>query len=120
MDDSVRRFYDDFAETYHLIFADWEVSIARQAEALDRLIADALGAGPQQVLDCAAGIGTQALGLARLGHQVHASDLSPAAIERLRREAAMRGLAIESSVADLRELGQEIAGRFAVVLACDN
>jgi hypothetical protein len=31
-------FYDDLAADYHLIFADWEASIARQAEALAPLL----------------------------------------------------------------------------------
>jgi hypothetical protein len=61
-------FYDDLALDYHLIFADWEASIARQAEALAPL----LGAA-ETVLDAACGIGTQALGLARAGFAVTAS-----------------------------------------------
>lgn len=120
MEDSVRRFYDDFAGSYHLIFSDWDASIDRQGEVLSRQIESALGPGPKRVLDCAAGIGTQAIALARRGHHVHASDLSPASIDRLRHEAAARDLGIETSVADLRDLDRDIPGRFDVVLACDN
>jgi len=31
MEDSVQGFSDQFADTYHLIFADWEKSVERQA-----------------------------------------------------------------------------------------
>lgn len=29
--DSVKRFYDDLADDYHLIFKDWDASIRRQS-----------------------------------------------------------------------------------------
>jgi 2-polyprenyl-3-methyl-5-hydroxy-6-metoxy-1,4-benzoquinol methylase len=63
-------FYDELAEDYHLIFADWQASIARQAEVLRGLLGDA-----RTVLDAACGIGTQALGLAAAGYDVTATDL---------------------------------------------
>ena len=62
MDDTVRAFYDRFADSYHLIFADWQASITRQAGILDQLIQDELGPGPHTMLDCACGFGTQAIG----------------------------------------------------------
>jgi glycine/sarcosine N-methyltransferase len=120
MDDSTRSFYDQFAESYHLIFADWERSIARQAAVLDQLIQGALGPGPHTILDCACGIGTQAIGLARLGHRVHATDLSPAAVARAGREAHRAGVSLSAGIADMRELTQQVSGTFDVVLACDN
>ena len=45
------------------------------------------------MLDCSCGIGTQAIGLALRGHDVLATDLSPAAVERAAREAAAMGAA---------------------------
>lgn len=115
-----RSFYDDFAADYHLIFADWEHGVARQAEVIDRLIASALGDGPKTVLDCACGIGTQAIGLALRGHQVHATDISPASVERARQEATRLGAPLTFGVADLRDLGATIGATFDVVLAFDN
>ncbi len=87
---------------------------------LDRLIRARLGAGAVDVLDCACGIGTQALGLAALGHRVTGSDLSAGAIARARREAGRRGLAPTFRVADLRALDRLVPGAFDVVLAADN
>jgi SAM-dependent methyltransferase len=117
---SAARFYDDLADLFHLVYADWEGSVRRQAEALDRILARALGPGPHRVLDVSCGIGTQALGLAALGHTVTGSDLSPRAIERARREAAARGLAIDFSVADMRSCDRHHRGAFDVVLSADN
>jgi ubiquinone/menaquinone biosynthesis C-methylase UbiE len=63
----VTDFYDQLAEDYHLIFADWETAIAWQAEVIERLL---VGHERQvrRVLDPACGIGTQALGLAAAGY----------------------------------------------------
>jgi SAM-dependent methyltransferase len=120
MTDEVRDFYNALADDYHLIFADWEASIIRQAGELDKLIADQLGPGAKDALDCACGIGTQTIGLARLGHRVHATDLSPRAVARLGHELEQRGLTAETGVADLRTLDTDVVGDFDVVLALDN
>jgi glycine/sarcosine N-methyltransferase len=120
MDGSVRAFYDALAPDYHRIFADWRASVRRQAIVLDALIEQELGSGPFDILDAAAGIGTQAIGLASRGHRVHATDLSPAAIARLIKEAESAGVNVATGVADLRALADHVAGDFDVVLACDN
>src|SRR5881628_1690738 len=99
---SVREFYDTLAPVYHLIYADWEASIERQGAALDSVIRSFPGAGARSVLDVACGIGTQSLGLSARGYEVTGSDISPAAVERARSEAARRGLSIPFSVSDMR------------------
>ena len=114
-----RGFYDDLAETYHLLYADWDASIPRQASALDGVIRRELGPGPHTILDCACGIGTQALGLAALGHGVIATDLSPDAVARTAREARARDLTLPTAAADLRALPFRPA-YFDVVLCADN
>ncbi|WP_420126100.1 class I SAM-dependent methyltransferase [Longimicrobium sp.] len=114
-------FYDALAPFYHLIFPDWEASIARQAAALDQVIrAEADVGGERTVLDLACGIGTQALGLAALGYRVTASDLSPGAVRRLRDEAARRGLTIDAKVADMRWAWDAHGRVFDIVLCADN
>jgi SAM-dependent methyltransferase len=113
-------FYDMLAPYYHLIYADWEASIENQSRALDTLIRSTSGAQPRSVLDVACGIGTQSLGLTRLGYEVTASDLSSTAVERARREANRRGLSIQFSVADMRGVHACHQRTFDVVLACDN
>ncbi|MFF7446470.1 MULTISPECIES: methyltransferase domain-containing protein [unclassified Streptomyces] len=118
-DSSVRRFYDELAADYHLIFADWDASMARQATVLDSLLRGHPGPGSRRVLDCSCGIGTQAIGLARAGHRVVGGDLSARAAARAATEAAARGLDLPVAVADMRQLPFADAA-FDVVLAADN
>ena len=117
---SPRDFYDALTPYYHLIFADWEVSIGNQSRALDGIIRSTGSAPTRTVLDAACGIGTQSIGLAQLGYAVTASDLSPSAVARAQREASQRGLSIQCSVADMRGVHAHHRRTFDVVLACDN
>lgn len=120
---TVRHFYDDLAAEYDLIYADWEASIARQAAALSALIGGTVDSGngsvAYDVLDCACGIGTQALGLAALGYRVTGSDLSPVAATRAATEAASRGLTLPVTAADMTKLPFR-DGAFDVVVCADN
>lgn len=113
-------FYDDLAEHYHLIFEDWERSIARQATVLGPILERVTGKSSPYVLDCACGIGTQAFGLAQRGHRIVASDLSRRAVERATREAQQRHLVIPFHVSDMRELRGVPENGFDAVLAADN
>lgn len=113
-------FYDELADYYHLIFEDWDRSIARQATILGGLLSRQLGAGPLNVLDCACGIGTQAIGLAQLGHHVVASDLSAAAVRRAEKEARQRGLSIQFFVSDMTQLKEIEQSGFDAVVTLDN
>jgi SAM-dependent methyltransferase len=120
-DDQVSRFYDEFASHYHLIFEDWEASMTRQAEAISSILQRETGSDTGlNVLDCACGIGTQSLGLAKLGYHVTGSDLSPAAVRRARAEAALRELNVPFYVADVRHLDELPIGGFEAVISMDN
>lgn len=112
--------YDRIAELYPFVYADWGASVARQARDLDAFVTRALGPGPHRILDVSCGIGTQALGLAALGHRVTGSDVSAAAVARARTEAAARRLDIAFAVADMREAHARHGGGFDVVLSADN
>ena len=116
---TVRSFYDALAPWYHLIFADWERSIERQARALHDVIRARWQRSAGLVWDAAAGIGTQAIGLSRLGYPIVASDVSHAALRRARDESARRGARLSCVGADMREppFGR---GRVDLILACDN
>lgn len=113
-------FYDKLAPFYHLIYGDWEASIPRQAVTLDNLIQEVWGPDVRSVLDVSCGIGTQALGLAERGYSVTASDVSPAAVARARREAEKRRLRIHFAVADMRQAREHHEGEFDVLISCDN
>ena len=116
---SVVDFYDGLAPEYEVVYGgDWEGAVERHGRALAALIA-AAGPGARDVLDCSCGIGTQAIGLARRGFRVAGTDLSPAAVERARREAARLGVEVPFAVADFRAL-DAVPGDFDVVLSYDN
>jgi SAM-dependent methyltransferase len=115
MTSSTRRFYDELADDYHLIYADWDASIARQGVALDRLI----GGGRRRILDCACGIGTQAIALGKRGHSVIGTDLSRVALARAAVESASRDVPLPLATADLRALPFPDRS-FEVVVCADN
>jgi glycine/sarcosine N-methyltransferase len=118
-DEVVVRFYDDLARDYHLAYGDnWEHAVARQGKALDALIQNGRP-GARSVLDCSCGIGTQAIGLARLGYRVVGTDISEGEILRARNEAKRLGVDASFAVADFRDL-TGIEERFDVVISCDN
>lgn len=79
----LKTFYDDLAEHFHLLFQDWNRSIAFQAGVLGPILEKEL---PETrslpILDCACGIGTQALGLAGRGHVVTGTDIAASAVAR--------------------------------------
>jgi SAM-dependent methyltransferase len=116
---TAKHFYDELTPLYHLVYPDWNASIERQAAALDAMIRECW-LSVQTVLDVTCGIGTQALGLAQLSYHVTASDLSPSAVARARREAADRNLDISFSVADMRNAYNHHRRQFDLVIACDN
>ena len=75
--------------------------------------------GDLRLLDCSCGIGTQAIGLAILGYDVHGTDVSPGAIERARKEAARLDATVTFDVVNFKDLSQ-VDGTFEIVLSCDN
>jgi SAM-dependent methyltransferase len=120
MNVQVNGFYEVLADHYHLIFEDWDSSIKRQAGVLKNLLSSEVTSEPLRILDCACGIGTQAIGLAMLGHQVVASDLCSAAVLRAQAETRRRGLTISFFVSDMTSLGEVTESGFDVVVSMDN
>ena len=88
---NVENFYDDLASDYHLIFNDWNATVKRQGDVLDTIIKQNQILKQDQskttILDCACGIGTQAIGLALMGYKVYATDLSINSVKRAKHEA---------------------------------
>jgi SAM-dependent methyltransferase len=119
-DRTIQPFYDSLAGQYHLMFADWWESARDQGARLCRILTDRGVPPASTILDCACGIGTQALGLAALGYAVTGTDVSSVAIERSREEAARRRIAFTARVADMRRLDEQPLGVFDAVVCCDN
>ncbi len=119
MGDSVQQFYDELAGEYDLMFADWKQEVRRQSEVLGEFIRRHLDEGARSVLDCACGIGTQAIALATRGYSVHATDFSASSVERARREAASFGVSMTFGVADWLALDAEVEDVFDVVICLE-
>ena len=117
---SVQQFYDELANEYDLIFADWKQEVRRQSEVLDAFIRSQAGGQARSVLDCACGIGTQAIALAMRGYKVHATDFSASSVERAKKEAAFFGMSITFGVADWLTLDTTINDVFDIVVCMDN
>jgi len=118
--EEVLDFYEALADHYHLIFDDWDRAIDRQAYVLGPLIASHSSKHPLKILDCSCGIETQAIGFAKMGHVVVASDLSPAAVAHARCEAERRSLIMSFHVSDMTSLAEINADDFDVVASLDN
>lgn len=90
----IQTFYDQMAPQYDKLFADWSATTKEQSALLDGLFAQNGFHRCDTILDCACGIGTQAIGLAALGYPVTASDLSEGALLQAKERAAKQGLQI--------------------------
>jgi len=118
--DQTKKFYDELSTDYHLIFDNWDNAIKRHSKILDTIIQEYSKNDTKTLLDCSCGIGTQAIGLAKLWYNVHATDLSPKAIERAQFEANKRNASVSFGVADFKELENQVEGVFDIVISCDN
>ena len=120
VDGVTQSFYDALASQYDKFYLDWDAAVREEGAFLKGLFdKKGLPAGAA-VLDCACGVGTQAVGLAALGYKVAASDISGGELEEAKRRAAARGLRIRFCQADFRALEDVFSERFDAVVALDN
>lgn len=97
------QFYDAMAAYYKLIDDDWNGWLETSRYMLTQVF-DEYAPRATSILDCAAGIGTQALLLAEMGYEVTATDVSESALEVLSKEANSKGLAIPNFPCSWNEL----------------
>jgi len=113
-------FYDHMAAQYDKLFHDWQSATHEQAVILDRLFADSGFGRTARILDCACGIGTQAIGLAALGYSVTASDISDGELAEAAVRAEKNGVKIRFEHADFCALSGVFSEQFDIVIAMDN
>lgn len=116
----VQNFYDNMASHYHKLFLDWQGTTQEQAVILDRIFQDNGFGLSSRILDCACGIGTQAIGLATLGYNVTASDISTGELAEAKQRAAKNNVSIRFEQADFCALSDTFCEQFDVVIAMDN
>ena len=108
------------AAQYEKLFLDWEATTQEQAAILNRIFSDGGFDKTARILDCACGIGTQAIGLAALGYSVTASDISDAELAEAADHAEKSGVKIRFEHADFCTLSDTFSGQFDIVIAMDN
>jgi len=118
--DITQTFYDTLATQYDKLFADWQATTKEQAALLDGLFRSCGFDRTARVLDCACGIGTQAVGLAALGYAVTGSDISEAELTQARQRADQNGAELRLACADFRRLEETFGETFDIVIAMDN
>ena len=108
-----RASYGDLAAEFDFLFPDPDELARLEASSLHAIFSRY---GVRSVLDCACGTGIQTLGLALLGYNVAASDISRRMLQVLDRKAKDKGLAIPSHQADFRRLGKWPGRTFDAVI----
>lgn len=116
----VQSFYDSMAYQYDKLFLDWRSETREQAVILNRLFEKQGFEKNASVLDCACGIGTQAVGLAALGYSVTASDISNPELAEAQIRAGENGVTISFAHADFRALEEVFPEKFDIVICMDN
>lgn len=115
-----QTFYDSMAPHYDKLFGDWQAATREQAVILDKLFQDQGFDSTTRILDCACGIGTQAIGLASLGYSVTASDISSEELAEAKKRAEKNNVRIPFKQADFCALSENFAEQFDIVIAMDN
>lgn len=116
----IQSFYDNMASQYDKLFMDWQASTHEQAVILNHLIQNHGFDYTAQILDCACGIGTQAIGLAVLGYSVTASDISRAELQEAVVRAENNNVSIRFEQANFCKLSETFSEQFDIVICMDN
>lgn len=115
-----QTFYDNIASQYDKLFSDWQATTHEQAIILDRLFRENGFDDASTILDCACGIGTQAIGLASLGYSVTASDISCGELAQAKERAVKNHVKIRFEHADFCTLSETFSEQFDIVICMDN
>ena len=115
-----QRFYDNMASHYDKLFLDWKATTDEQAVLLQNIFQKLNYNQTASILDCACGIGTQSIGLAALGYNVTASDISDGEIAEAKTRASNAKVKIRFENADFCALSATFSEQFDIVIAMDN
>ena len=118
--DITQTFYNNMSKQYDKLFLDWQAATQEQACLLNRIFNDYGFNLSAEILDCACGIGTRAIGLASLGYRVTASDISDGELSEAKDRAKKNGVDIHFEHADFCSLSDTFAEQFDIVIAMDN
>ncbi len=120
VEDITQAFYDSMASRYDAFYLDWDAAVRDEAGFLSGIFGRHGFDRAARILDCACGIGTQAIGLASLGYRMTASDISAGELAEARKRAAENHVDICFEQADFRSLSDVFTEKFDIVIAMDN
>ena len=115
-----QNFYDNLSSHYDKLFLDWQSATQEQALILNNIFENNGFDKSARILDCACGIGTQAIGLAALGYQVTGSDISDGELTEAKERALKNNVKIRFEHADFCALSVTFSEKFDIVIAMDN
>ncbi len=115
-----QKFYDNMAVHYDKLFLDWNAESKAQAVLLQSIFQKSGYGKNASILDCACGIGTQAIGLSALGYNVTASDISDGELAEAIKRASNAKVDIQFRKADFCALSEVFSEKFDIVIAMDN
>lgn len=115
-----QTFYNNLATQYDKLFLDWQGATREQADILDRIFKKEGFNLTANVLDCACGIGTQAIGIAALGYNVTGSDISEGELAEAKKRARDNKVEIDFKLADFCALSEAFTEKFDIIIAMDN
>ena len=115
-----QTFYNNLASQYDKLFLDWQTTTQEQAALLDGIFAANGFDKSARVLDCACGIGTQSIGLAALGYNITASDISTGELIEAKMRAEKNNVKIRFEQADFCALSEVFSEKFDIIVAMDN
>ncbi len=115
-----QSFYNNMASYYDKLFYDWQSTTHEQAEFLDKIFKNNGFDHHAKLLDCACGIGTQAIGLALLGYNITASDISIEELEEAKKRATQNHVEICFEQANFCNLASTFSEQFNIIIAMDN
>ena len=118
--DITQTFYDSMASSYDKLFLDWQATTHEQAKILNRIFENEGFDKSAKILDCACGIGTQAVGLAALGYCVTASDISEGELAEAKKRAEENQVQIHFERADFCALSETFSEKFDIIICMDN
>ncbi|HVH16027.1 MAG TPA: class I SAM-dependent methyltransferase [Candidatus Angelobacter sp.] len=113
----VAAIYDEMAPLFDYEVEDWEGAMKTYVEYIKPILVEN---HVKTVLDCSCGTGIQAIGLAREGFRVTASDISEEMIRAASNNATKHGVDIEFVQSSFLELKTNFSKKFDAVISMGN
>lgn len=108
--------FDQLAEDYDLLLPDDALTGQGVVQTVRALMPN--DNGLIRVLDCASGVGIDAVALAAAGYKVAASDISPKMVEATRHRAASKGVEVDVVATPWRRLREHFSESSLDVVLC--